>query len=178
MKVKIDTSTGFYRVQVEGEVKADKLQAVVNDGIAQGCLYRGVFAAGREITGAKRKLDESAPFDASKAEELNALCVKALTDVLNDPVITVTQYVPPEGKDTTLASAKEAALAAFGKHESAGDLEEWLAASYDYTGPTHGADGEYHPDALAPVLKKAQANARAALDAMRAEMKAKAAAGL
>lgn len=40
-----------------------------------------------------------------------------------------------------------------GRHESAGDLEEWLTAKIGYEGDTHGVDGEYEEAMLLAVHK-------------------------
>lgn len=69
------------------------------------------------------------------------------------PVITV--Y---DRDDSTSKEARDMALRSISAHESAGDLEEWLAVKADYSGPTHTDDGEnYHPDAIAAVIPLARA---------------------
>lgn len=59
---------------------------------------------------------------------------------------TFTEYVPTAGAPKFV---EEKALCV--RHESKGDLEEWLKTKVGYAGETHGADGEYDPAMLAAV---------------------------
>lgn len=59
---------------------------------------------------------------------------------------TFTEYVPTAGAPKFVEEK-----AACVKHESAGDLEEWLKTKVGFAGETHGADCEYSTEMLMAV---------------------------
>ena len=121
--IEIKTSTGFYAITLRGAIREDKVMALATAGIASDALYRGVFAPGREITGAKRKLEESAPFDSAKAAKLKAMVEKAVSESLdNGFAIEVTEYVSP-----TPSRAYAEAKATLAKFESLPVWPQFLA---------------------------------------------------
>lgn len=64
------------------------------------------------------------------------------------PSVVVTEYVR-EISEPKYKLAQDAML----RHESAGDLEEWLAGTIKFDGPTHGEDGEYNVEALRAITE-------------------------
>lgn len=82
------------------------------------------------------------------AKELHtALSTLAMPDESNLAVeAEIVEYIR-EVKEAAFTSEK----AAMSRHESANDLESWLADKIGYDGDTHGDDGEYHPAALAAI---------------------------
>lgn len=76
--------------------KAGELQAL---GVAQGLLYRGVFAELRETTGAKRRYENCADFDREVAGKVEEAVRKAVKDYLTDIRVDVSEYVPSESGD-------------------------------------------------------------------------------
>jgi hypothetical protein len=156
--MKIESTTGHYGITVTGDVQAAKLEELAALGLAQGILYRGVFADLRETTGAKRKMEDSAPYDAAKAAIVKAAIAKAVVAYLVNPLIVVDSYDGAEAKAPKFAREKKK----FAEKEStAAGLEAWLKAFAGYTGATHGDDGEYSVEALAA--------AKAAIDKFLAE---------
>ena len=72
--------------------------------------------------------------------------------------------------DDTSKEAQAMAVRSLGNHESAGDLEEWLASAAKYEGPTHTANEEaYHPDAIAAVIPLCRAHLAAKKAALKLE---------
>lgn len=67
-------------------------------------------------------------------------------DATFDVTTTVGEYI----RDVADSKfTEETAIAS--RHESAGDLEEWLEAKCDYVGETHGEDGEFAVEMLRAV---------------------------
>lgn len=159
--MKLKTTTGKYAIEVSGEILPAKLAELAELGLAQGVLYRGVFAELRELTGAKRKLEDSAAFDAGKAKLVMEAITKALAPYVPDHEIAVTEYVGGEPAALKYKAEREKASA----HESAGDLEAWLAAKVGFTGETHGADGEFSREMLHAIKVKVDEIAKAAAKA-------------
>lgn len=64
------------------------------------------------------------------------------------PVVTeVGEYIREAGADSKFT--EERAIA--GRHESKGDLEEWLLEKCEFADATHGEDGEYSVEMLRAV---------------------------
>lgn len=159
--MKIETTTGKYKIVVEGGILPAKMEELATLGLAQGVLYRGVFAELRELTGAKRKLEDSAAFDAGKGEKVGAAVLAALAPFMGPAEVAVTEYVGGEPAALKYKAEREKASA----HESAGDLEEWLEAKVGFTGETHGADGEFSREMLHAIKVKVDEIAKAAAKA-------------
>lgn len=60
--------------------------------------------------------------------------------------VAISEYIR-EAKALKYTEEKEIA----GRHESKGDLEEWLSGTVKYDGDTHGEDGEYAPAMLSAI---------------------------
>ena len=116
---------------------------------------------------------DSIPFSPERAEKVKAGFTLTETSLgITAECLSVTEHVKGV-TDAPNVKAREA----LSRHESAGDLEEWLAQAYvmvgearvaapAYTGPTHTVDGEdYHPEAVANAVAKRRA-ATAYLDAI------------
>lgn len=105
--MKIETTTGHYGITVTGSVQQDKLEELATLGLAQGVLYRGVFAELRETTGAKRKLEESAPFKADVAEIVKAAIAAAVKPYGDSFTVNVIEYVGGESGGNSRLMATE-----------------------------------------------------------------------
>lgn len=177
MKITTNWNSGNFSLRHQVEVTAGQLEELAADGL----LYR--MQRNREhdeVLGAFKKEGDKKVrkagwkrIDVGYADNLaKALASTDGYKVLkfgNEgeqidaivPVVTeVTEYVrtqSAEGKP----GEEEKEIA--GRHESAGDLEEWLAVKCNYTGETHSEDGEYHPAMLMAV----NAAKRAAIAAAR-----------
>ncbi len=97
--MKIETTTGKYAIVLTGTVQPEKAGELQALGVAQGLLYRGVFAELRETTGAKRRYENCADFDSAIAEKVNVAISKAVKDYLTDVRVDVSEYVPSESGD-------------------------------------------------------------------------------
>lgn len=64
------------------------------------------------------------------------------------PVVTeVSEYIREVGADSKFTEERQIA----GRHESKGDLEEWLLEKCEFADATHGEDGEYSVEMLRAV---------------------------
>lgn len=100
---------------------------------------------------AKRKnkwTRNSVDYSADMASKLRSgLSTLAMPDETNLTVdAEIFEYVR-EVAESKFTSEK----AAMSRHESANDLEAWLAEKIGYAGESHGEDGEFHPDALRAI---------------------------
>lgn len=88
-------------------------------------------------------------FDKPTADDLKAVYGELkLSESSKLPVVTeVGEYVRETGADSKFT--EERAIA--GRHESKGDLEEWLLEKCSYAEDTHGEDGEYSVEMLRAV---------------------------
>lgn len=171
MKIKADWNSGNFSLAHEVEVSEAQVAELASDGL----LYR--MQRNREhdeILGAFEKVGDKkvrrkawkridVGYDATLASKL----VKSYGEVKFEgdiiPVVTaITEYVRDGGADSKFT--EETAIAV--RHESAGDLEEWLKATVGYAGDTHGEDGEYD----AGMLRAVRGYKLARLAAMRGEL--------
>ncbi len=97
--MKIETTTGKYAIVLSGSVQPEKASELQALGVAQGLLYRGVFAELRETTGAKRRYENCADFDPEVANTVSVAIAKAVKDYLTDVRVDVSEYVPSESGD-------------------------------------------------------------------------------
>lgn len=154
----IKTTTGRYAIAVNGNILPEKVQELAVLGLAQGVLYRGVFAELRETTGAKRKFEDSAAFDKAVADKVGSAIAEALAPFMGAAEVAVTEYVGGEASEVKFKAEKAKAS----EHESKGDLEQWLAEKIGFTGETHGADGEFARPMLQAIKDKVAALVKAA----------------
>lgn len=88
-------------------------------------------------------------YDKGTADDLKAVYGEvALSESSKLPVETdVVEYIRETGADSKFT--EERAIA--GRHESQGDLEEWLMEKCEFAEATHGEDGEYSVEMLRAV---------------------------
>lgn len=152
MKVVTSWNSGNFSLRHEVEVGPEQVAALASDGL----LYRmqrnrehdevlGAFTKDGEKKVRKPKWKRiDVGYDAGLAAKLKG--VYGGDEAM--PVVTeVTEYIREAGADSKFT--EEIAIA--GRHESAGDLAEWLLEKCDYVGDTHGDDGEYHAEMLRAV---------------------------
>lgn len=87
-------------------------------------------------------------YDAASAAKLQAVYASFdVSETVKLPIVTeVGEYVR-DVAEPKYAAAK----AAMARHESADDLEAWLASKIKFDGATHGDDGEYNVEALKAI---------------------------
>lgn len=171
MKIKADWNSGNFSLNHEVEVTEGQVAELASDGL----LYR--MQRNREhdeILGAFEKVGDKKVrrkawkrIDVDYADNLAKALVASYGSVKFGetaiPVATaITEYIRDGGADSKFT--EETAIAS--RHESAGDLEEWLKATVGYAGDTHGEDGEYD----AAMLRAVRGYKLAKLAAMRGEL--------
>jgi hypothetical protein len=170
MKVAIEYSTGNFTLAIVGNVDTQGIAAkpplsgVIESGIryvterdvASAC-YKAIAGKGGKLPkGFKR---DTLAFGEAAAESFREVATTELSKLMPDVSVEVTENV---------GTAKADAIALMSQHESANDLESWLAAR-GYDGDTHGEDGEFHPAAVNAIAQRV----KKVMDAHKAEQKAK-----
>jgi hypothetical protein len=168
-QIKTEWNLGNFTVALSAEVDDGGLKYLASKGLlwlgqrqSQVDKTLGGYSGDKRIKGFKRGEVEFTPTLAKNLEaDFADLEVKDEFQV--SPTVMVTEYIR-ETAEPKYKREKEVAL----RHESKGDLEEWLKDKVGYTGDTHGEDGEYNTEMLRELkvfLDDAMAKAMAALDA-------------
>lgn len=147
--IKTEWNLGNFTVALSADVDDGELKYLASKGLlwlgqrqSQVDRTLGGYNGDKRIKGFKRGDVEYTPTLAKNLEaDFADLEVKDEFQV--SPTVVVTEYIR-ETAEPKYKREKEVAL----RHESKGDLEEWLAAKVGYTGETHSEDGEYHVDML------------------------------
>lgn len=154
MKVNIEYSTGNFTLSIVGNVDTqgmepkEPLATTITNGLRYD-VERGVASTCyKEIDGKSGKLPkgykrDSMAFSTEKAARFTEIAVRELKALMPDVVVVTTENV---------GTAKADALAVLADLESKpdGTLEAALA-KLGYSGPTHGEDEEFHPDAVTAI---------------------------
>ncbi len=154
MKVTIEYSTGNFTLSISGNVDTqgmepkEPLATTITNGIRYD-VERGVASTCyKEIDGKSGKLPkgykrDSMAFSVEKAERFTAIAVRELKALMPDVVVVTTENV---------GTAKADAIAVLTDLESKPEgVMEAALAKLGYAGDTHGADGEFHPDAVTAI---------------------------
>lgn len=165
MKANTQVTIGNFAVDIEADADAQMLANLGLRWIVQrqttidktlGAFFKGADGKEKRKSGWKRTDVEFTPAMAEKLQTvLESLALPDSEDKLA-ALPNVTEYVR-EAPEKKFVDAK----AAMARHESANDIEAWLAG-LGYTGPTHGEDGEYAVEALRIVDAKIAEMLRAA----------------
>lgn len=151
MKLKTDSVFGNFAFAIEAEVGEKEVQLLASYGLLQIAQRSPASAAEKAMAGYEKrptgfKRDSIAYGESAAAilrEKLSAIPLDGNGTITCS--VTVTEYVPAADATQTKVDVEIA-----GRHESAGDLESWLAATCKYSGPTHEND-EYAPAMLAAI---------------------------
>lgn len=159
MKVQIEYSTGNFTLAIVGNVDTQGMEVkpplseVIEAGIrysterdvASAC-YKGIAGKGGKLPkGFKR---DSLAYSEDVANLFSTVATTELKKLMPDVEVITTENV---------GTAKADAIALIAQHESANDLEVWLAKNIGYDGDTHGDDGEFASGAITAVALKIKA---------------------
>ncbi len=148
-QIKTEWTLGNFTVALSAEVTEKQLTYLASKGLLwlgqrQSKVDRtlGGYSGDKRIKGFKRS---EVSFTPTLAERLKAdfETLEVEDEITLTPMVSVGEYVR-ETAEPKYKREKEVAL----RHESKGDLEEWLEAKVGYTGDTHGEDGEYSTEML------------------------------
>ena len=163
-KVTTEWNLGNFTVALSADVTDDAFAKFANRGAlhlgqrnSEVDVILGIVTVDEKGKKVRSKITRTdVPYSPTLAEKLAASFARmeVADGVPIDFDVRVTAY---DREDSVSKEARDMALRSLNKHESAGDLEEWLASAAKYTGDTHGADGEFHPEAIAAVLPLARA---------------------
>jgi hypothetical protein len=150
--IKTEWNLGNFTVSLTADVDDGGLKYLASKGLlwlgqrqSQVDKTLGGYEGEKRKKGFKRGEVEFTPTLAKNLEaDFADLEVKDEFQV--SPTVVVTEYIR-ETAEPKYKREKEVAL----RHESKGDLEEWLAAKVGYTGDAHGEDGEYSTEMLATL---------------------------
>ncbi len=153
MKTQTSWTMGNFTVSLKAELNEQATAKAVEKGLLWAGQRKsglddtlsGVDAKKRKAQGFKR---DSVAYSQAMAERLKALfsTVELDDNVVVETEVTVGEYVP-----TTADSKFVKETEVMSRHESKGDLEEWLKSTVGYSGDTHGEDGEYSKEALGAI---------------------------
>lgn len=158
MKVNAKWSLGQFDVSLTVDASSEAVQkALLEAGLLR--LGQGVndvdkalggfeFVKGKEMRKEGWKRGE-VPYSAEAAEKVKATLLSLKANGLTIPAEV--EVGPKVGG--SVASLYKDAISVVSRHESKGDLEDWLAAKMGYEGETHGSDGEYAVAMLVAVRK-------------------------
>jgi hypothetical protein len=169
-KVNTEWACGNYQIALLADVSPEQFQTLANLGLrylgqrnSDVDKILGAFVT-NEKTGKAERIKgwkrNSVAFMPTLAEKLKT-SFQALElsegNVVSSEV-GITEYVPTVG-ESKYSEEKDIV----GRHESAGDLEEWLKTKVGFEGETHTEDGESFSPAM---LQKVREYKKAALAAM------------
>ena len=160
MKVTIEYSTGNFTLAIRGTVNgvsenpgeplatiiASGIRYEVERGVASEC-YKAIAGKGGKLPkGFKR---ESLAYGAESAAKFTEVAMREVAKLMPDVTVVTTENV---------GTAKADAIAVLASLESKPDdkvtgenVLEAALLKLNYRGPTHGEDGEFHPDAITAI---------------------------
>lgn len=167
--IKTEWNLGNFTVALSAEVDDSQLRYLASKGLLwlgqrQSKVDKtlGGYNGDKRIKGFKRSEVSYTP-TLAKGLTADFETLEVEDEISLTPSVVVTEYIR-ETAEPKYKREKEVA----GRHESKGDLEEWLADKVGYTGDTHGEDGEYSTEMLSKLktfLDAALAKAMRELDA-------------
>jgi hypothetical protein len=146
MKLEAKWNLGNFGVRISKDVTETELEELAQVGLLHNAQRaKGIDEAlgiiskvnGKNVRSKLTRID--IPYSPAIAEKL-----KAVLDVIGEAELVEYQR---EAASLKYRDAKEIA----GRHESKGDLEEWLLDKVGFAGDTHGEDGEFSQEMLAAV---------------------------
>lgn len=154
MKVTIEYSTGNFTLSISGTVKGvseapgEPLASTITDGIRYHVERSVASECYKSIAGKNGKLPkgfkrESLAFGPEAAAKFTSVGIAEISKRMDEVTVVTTENV---------GTAKADALAVLADLESKleGALEAALA-KLGYSGPAHGEDEEFHPDAITAI---------------------------
>lgn len=110
-----------------------------------GAFTKDANGKAKRIPGWKRN---DVPFSHALADKLRSVfeALEFSDESILPASVEITEYVP-----TTAEPKYKEETEIVSRHESKGDLEEWLKTTVGYSGDTHDEDGEYAQAMLASV---------------------------
>jgi hypothetical protein len=164
--IEVESTVGNFLVRCKAEVTDNQFAYFASKGLLWAMQRQsevdkvlGAFTTDISLAhftakgkGPWRKKDwtrNSVDYSADKAGKLQAVFANlAMPDDL--PALATTAEVLEYIRDVAESKYRDE-KAIMSKHESKGDLEEWLAERIGYTAETHGEDGEFSVKALGAI---------------------------
>jgi len=150
--IKTEWNLGNFTVALSADVDDGQLRYLASKGLLwlgqrQSKVDKtlGGYNGDKRIKGFKRSEVSYTP-TLAKGLTADFETLEVEDEITLTPSVVVTEYVR-ETAEPKYKREKEVA----GRHESKGDLEEWLADKVGYTGDTHGEDGEYSVEMLSKL---------------------------
>lgn len=161
-KVQTQWNLGNFTIDLTSDVSdamRDRLASLGLRFLGQRNTEVDKILGGFETVGGKSKRKANwkrndVPFDPALASKLvvsfGELELPTIEGEEKSPIVNADALVTEYTREATAMKYRDA-KEVVSRHESANDLESWLAAKCKYDGETHGADGEYAPAMLQAV---------------------------